>query len=146
VPRKPLTAEEILARMVEEVADDLLAVDDVALADLLRDSGIDEQRLLAEGQQSIAAAAERADAAVRQRVRKDFENASTAAVERAFRLPSDLVKRRRLLTDAVRRNPGLGPGVTLQHRDLSELSDDDVTKQLEKLVELGLIGDEGDSD
>ena len=145
-----MKADELLARIAEEVADDILALDDVALAALLRDASVDDKVLLAEGQESIAAAVEQADAVIRARARKDFENAAAAALQRSYRLPLDPATRRAMLNDAVRRNPMLGAGVTLQHRDLSELSDDDVTKQLTKLAELGVIDgvieDEGDSE
>ena len=137
------TPEELLRKITEELVDEVLGLDETALAEFFRTAGIDEQALVDEGRGAARRAIEQADAEVRRRARDQFEAAVTNAVQRTYGLPVDRGQRRVLLGNAVRRNPGLGPGITLQHRDLSELSDDDVESQLRKLQELGLLDSEG---
>ena len=89
----------------------------------------------------ISQAIDRRAEALRRRARQDYGAAVVALMQRQLRLPKDPKARRSLLQAAASRQRSVG--LTLQHRDLTSLSDEDVESQLKKLHELGFIDEEG---
>ena len=68
------------------------------------------------------------------RARRDYEAEVSASKQRVFKLPPTPARRRNLL-QSLTGNLGL----TLQNRDITELSDEDVEIQLQSLAELGAL-------
>jgi len=56
-----------------------------------------------------------------------------------FDLPKTAKGRREWLLAALAQAPQLEPAFTVQHRDLSELSDEDIESHLKKLSQLGVL-------
>jgi hypothetical protein len=116
MPDKPRKAdEEVLANLMNELAEGVLEMSD----------------------EEILAAAREA--------RENPEDAAhrVAMRTRTYHLPDDPRDRRVLLDVVVRRNPRVRSAVTLQHRDLTSLSDADVESQLKKLQEIGFLDADG---
>lgn len=74
--------------------------------------------------------------AARQAYSVEERNAETGRV--AF--PDDPIERRQLLDAVIARQPGLRGGLTMQHRDLETLTDEDVASALRDLSRLGALG------
>jgi hypothetical protein len=72
--------------------------------------------------------------------REDYETAVAEMHERRYDLPESALERRQLLEGLLRERPDFQPIViTAQHRDFTELTDDDVTSFLKQLKNLGLL-------
>lgn len=133
--------EEILARLDEDLADLIRDLSDEEIVEAVKAEGEDPAVVAAHARSLIAQAIDRRAAALRRRARQDYEDAVVALTQRQLRLPADPKRRRSLLQTAASRQRSVG--LTLQHRDLTSLSDEDVESQLRKLHELGFIDDEG---
>ncbi len=137
--------DEVRFKLADALVEQMLELDDEEFRALLAEAGEDVEALAAEARSLLASTVERVDAETRKRNRQDFENAARAAAQRPVRLPGDPARRRALLQAVLQRNPRVGSALTLQHRELELVSDDDVTSQLLKLEELGLIDESGDA-
>ena len=101
-----------------------------------------------EGQEPLVAAArvrsvlQAADRECRQRelaLAAERHRRTVARLQRRqYRLPQGHDAQRAWLLSLLRHNPGLGKGLTLQHREFSEISDSEVEGYLKQLVELGV--------
>ena len=77
--------------------------------------------------------------------RSEYEEAASRLEKRKYDLPETPAERRELLETIVAARPSLRQPLTLQYRDLTELSDEDVESSLRQLAELGLLPKEQDS-
>ncbi len=72
--------------------------------------------------------------------RRAYETAAAEIQGRKYDLPETAAERRQLLDATLRERPDFEPiVVTVQHRDFSKLSDEDVTSFLRQLKALGLL-------
>jgi hypothetical protein len=133
--------EEILARLDEDLAEAILDLSDEEIADAIKADGENPATVAASARSLIGQAIDRRAEALRRKARKDYEAAVVALTQSPLRLPHDPKARRSLLQAAASRQRSVG--LTLQHRDLTSLSDEDVESQLKKLHELGFIDDAG---
>lgn len=142
MPEKPVGDEQKLMRLFDALADSVEEMtDEEVLADA-REAGEDPKAVAAQVagiiEKSIRAQSERR----RLEARRAYEAAVEALARRKHALPATARERRSLLIATVTQNPGIRSAVTLRHRELKTLSDEDVAGYLEKLSELGLLGGE----
>jgi hypothetical protein len=72
--------------------------------------------------------------------RQAYETAITEMHAKRYDLPESAVERRQLLNTVLRDRPDFQPIVmTAQHRNFSELTDEDVASFLKQLKDLGLL-------
>jgi hypothetical protein len=71
--------------------------------------------------------------------REGYKRELTSLSEENIKLPKTLEERRTLFIAAIANARQLQPAFTLQHRDLSEFSDEDIQANLKKLAQLGLL-------
>jgi hypothetical protein len=76
-----------------------------------------------------------------EQARRDYELASTALFEKKYKLPETPREKRELLTNILLARPQMQGMLTVQFRELDQLSDEDIESSLRKLAELGVLDD-----
>ncbi len=141
--RKPWKSEQA-EHALDQIAESIEAA---------KPSEIEEDILLAgEDLDSIAAAMKRAALAgikdFKQqrlhRARQRYEESSSKIERRPRRVASNPELRRSQFFSAIRANPDVQSALTLQHRDLDELTDADIETALDELDALGALEDLGE--
>lgn len=124
-----------------------------ALAEAVAESS--DEELLAEAQEAgldLEAEAESVRAALRRSVekfkkqkleqaRRDYELAASALFTKKYSLPEAPRERRNLLANILTAQPQMQGMLTVQFRELNQLSDEDIESSLRKLAELGMLDD-----
>lgn len=68
-----------------------------------------------------------------------YQHEITSMSKRRFNLPKTAKGRRNWFLQVLAQAPQLQPAFTIQNRDLSEISDDDIESHLKKLAQLGVL-------
>jgi hypothetical protein len=118
-----------------------------------------DEELLAEAQETgldLEAEAESVRAVLRgsvdkfrkrklEQARRDYEIAASALFTKKYSLPETPSERKSLLTNLLIAQPQMQDMLTVQFRELDQLSDEDVESSLRKLAELGMLDDLSDT-
>lgn len=124
-----------------------------ALAETIAEAS--DKELLAEAQEAgsdLEAEAESVRAVLRrsldkfkkrklEQARRDYELAASALLTKEYSLPNSPRERRELLTNILAAQPQMQGMLTVQFRELDQLSDEDIESSLRKLAELGMLAD-----
>lgn len=140
-PRK--NDEEILENLMNELAEGILEMSDEEIIADARESRVNPDEAARRVAELVQRAVEVRGQRKREEARREYEATVAAMQTRTYRLPDDPQERRALLDAVVRRYPRVRSAVTLQHRDLTSLSDTDVGSQLRRLQELGFLDADG---
>lgn len=144
MPDKPRKSdEEVLENLMNELAEGILEISDEELIAEAREARVDPDKAAQRVAELVQRAIEQRGQRKRQEARREYEATIAAMQKRTYRLPDDPQQRRALLDAVVQRYPRVRSAVTLQHRDLTSLSDADVGSQLRKLQELGFLDADG---
>lgn len=122
-----------------------------ALADAVAEAS--DEEILAEAQETgldLEAEAESVRVVLRRSVekfkkrkleqaRRDYELAASALFSKKYSLPKTPRERRSLLTNVLATQPQIQGMLTVQFRELDQLSDEDIESSLKKLAELGIL-------
>lgn len=76
-----------------------------------------------------------------EQARRDYELAASALLTKKYSLPNSPRERRNLLTNILAAQPQMQGMLTVQFRELDQLSDEDIESSLRKLAELGILED-----
>jgi hypothetical protein len=79
-----------------------------------------------------------------EQARRDYELAASALFTNKYSLPETPRERRSLLTNILTAQPQMQGMLTVQFRELEQLSDEDIESSLKKLAELGILDDLSD--
>lgn len=137
---KPLSDEQRLMRLYDTLADSVEEMTDEEVLAEAREAGEDPKLLAKQVAGIIEMSIRTQSEGRRQEARRQYEDAIEALSGRRYALPPTVQERRALLVAAITQNPDIRSAVTLQHRELRSLSDEDVTGYLKKLFELGILG------
>jgi hypothetical protein len=120
-------AESVLRESPEELVKDVRAdgVDPDEYAEKLRQAMLDAVK--AYQQQALHLA------------RRSYKDSVAKYEQHKIHLPNSREKRREIFQRAIQRDPEFGEQLTMQHRDFTDLTDDDVESYLRQLHELGAL-------
>ena len=131
--RKPTDVRGIRA-LLAAIADSVAtAPDDEIIADA-RDRGEDPAKIAQDVHLAFASSIKQFKQRKLLAAKKEYASARAALSARTLKLPDEPAARRRLLNAVIAQQPQLGLALTMQHRELTALSDDDVTTALEELA------------
>ncbi|MCP3960703.1 MAG: hypothetical protein GY719_22900 [bacterium] len=138
--------EEALERLIHLVGDSAFDATDEEIREEMLDAGEDPKESADRLRAKMREAAERGRRHRLKVLRKRWKR-SVARIESAdYRLPETPAERLDLLYMVVDAEPVLRQQITVQHKDLKELSDADVSRYLRQLAELGALDDLYDED
>jgi len=134
-------AERLLSRILETASESVTEASDEEIIEVLKAEAKDPT-VVSEGVRAVllrsVAAHKRA---LREKLKKMHEEEVSKIRRGISRLPGTPSERRAVLQSVLWRAPEYRQGLTLQFRELSELTDDDVRLLLLQLAELGVLDD-----
>lgn len=128
-----------LDRLLDGIVDSILAAPEEEIDDDLRALGEDPEKAATRARQLALEAVMQHRARRRERARRRFDDEQQALEDRDYDLPETPAARLALLVAAVRGKPHLSGMLTVEHRDLRGLPDEDVVGYLRQLAELGVL-------
>ncbi len=132
----PLAA---LERILSGIVDSILDAPEEEIDDDLRAVGEDPEKAAMRARQLALDAVQQHRARRRESARRQFDDQQEALEARDYDLPGTAEERLALLASAVRGKPWLGDMLTVEHRQLRSLTDEDVVSYLRQLAELGVL-------
>jgi hypothetical protein len=142
MPTKPRDYRGELREVMNELAEAVAEASDKELLAEAQETGLD----LEVEAESVRAVFRRSVDKFRkhklEQARRDYEHAASALFTKSYRLPETPRDRRSLLTNLLAAQPQMQGMLTVQFRELDQLSDEDVESSLRKLAELGILDDE----
>ncbi len=128
-----------LARILDGVVDSILEAPEEEIDGDLRALGEDPEKAAMRARQLALAAVQQHRTGRRESARRQFDDQQQALEAQSYDLPGTPELRFALLTAAVRGKPWLGDMLTVEHRQLRSLPDEDVISYLRQLAELGVL-------
>ncbi len=138
-------SREETERILEELAVSIEAAEPAEIAADLKDGGVDlieiESRMKAAALSGIKTFKQKGLHRARERYQE-----SSARIERQARgLTESSADRRRRFFQVLETNPEIRSSLTVQHRDLTEMTEDDIDSALEEMEILGVLGEPDDN-
>jgi len=124
--------------LMHALADSVLKESPEELANDLREEGIDPDEYAEKIRKVMleAVKAHRQQALIK--AKRSYEDSIEAYEQRRYHLPATPERRRALFDRTIKRDPGLLQ-LTIQHREFTELTDQDITSYLRQLQDLNEI-------
>lgn len=141
MPIERPTAEQVLERVVGAAAESVFEASDEEILEDLRLAGEDPVEVAARAEAVMMKAVADHRAGLRRRARQEYEERVATLRQRDDRLPGTEEARLALLALAIHAHPRLRKVLTVQHRDLKGLPDEDVSSYLRQLAALGVLDD-----
>lgn len=141
---KRWTREEA-ERFLDHLADSIEAGDAAEIAADLKDSGHDLNDVASRMKAAALAGVKGFRQQRLHRARQRYQESSSRIERRTGRLGGSREERRQRFFSVLEARPELKSALTMQHRDLNELTDTDIDSALEELEILGALEDLDDS-
>lgn len=142
---KRWTREEA-ERVLDQIAESIEKGDAVEIAGDLKGSGQDVNEIASQTKAAALAGIKEFRQQRLHRARQRYQESSSRIERRAKRFGGSPEERRRRFFAALESNPGLKSALTMQYRDLNELTDEDVETGLDDLETLGALEESDDID
>jgi GrpB-like predicted nucleotidyltransferase (UPF0157 family) len=126
-------------RVLDQIAESIEKGDAVEIAGDLKESGQDLSDLAAETKAAALDGIKHFRQQRLHRARQRYQESSSGIERRARLFGGSPEERRRRFFSALESNPDLKSALTMQHRDLSGLTDEDIDTALDDLEALGVL-------
>ena len=130
---------ERLARILDNLGEHIRIAPGDELLDISREEGRDPARVNARIKTLLRATFKEYQQKFLAEARQGYERELATISEGNFHLPKTPAARRTLFLAALAQAPQLTPAFTLQNRQLTDLSDEDIECHLRKLAQLGVL-------
>src|SRR5258708_4768656 len=134
--KKPNTRDEV-EHILDHLAESIEAASPEELFQEAKDAGVDTKKISEETNETLLAALKCLEQEPLHRARQQYRSNLANIESRNKRIANTPKSRREQFFSLVSRNPVLGRKLTMQHRDLESLNDEDITTALEELDILG---------
>ena len=132
--------------LIEGLADSILGASDEDLLEETREAGEAPAEIEQKVKTLLHAAVDHVQEHRRRQARDEYERRSLELKQhRTFRTAGSFEEKRGWLDQVLSRQPDVQQLVTVQFRDLGDLTEEDVDAILGKLAALGLLGDHQDN-
>lgn len=130
---------ERLARILDNLGEHIRSVPGEELLEIARKEGRDPAEVNARIKKLLRATFKEHQQKFLAEARQGYERELVTISEGNFQLPKTAAGRRNLFLAALTQAPQLTPAFTLQNRELTDLSDEDIECHLRKLAQLGVL-------
>ena len=141
MPDKRREYDKELEAIMKGLADSVIKEPAEELTNDLRAEGIDPEAYAEETRQLMLDAIKAHRQQHLRQARRSYEDSVAALKQKTYHLPVTAAKRRTLFDRALTKDPSLRQ-LTLQNRDFTELTDEDVESCLRQLQDLGVIDEQ----
>jgi len=136
---KARSQTERLARILDNLGEHIRNVPGEELLEIAREEGRDPAEVNARIKSLLKATFKEHQQKFLAEARQGYERDLATISEGNFHLPKTAAGRRNLFLAALSQAPQLTPAFTLQNRQLTDLSDEDIECHLRKLAQLGVL-------
>ena len=133
-------------RVLDQIAESIEKGDAVEIAADLKESGQDVNEIASRTKAAALAGIKEFRQQRLHHARQRYQESSSQIERRANRSGGSPEERRRKFFSALESNPGLKSALTMQYRDLSELTDEDIETGLDDLETLGALEESDDTE
>jgi GrpB-like predicted nucleotidyltransferase (UPF0157 family) len=133
-------------RLLDQIAESIEKGDASEIAADLKESGQDVDEIASRTKAAALAGIREFRQQRLHHARQRYQESSSKIERRAKRFGGSPEERRRRFFAALESNPGLRSALTMQYRDLNELTDADIEKGLDDLETLGALEESDDTD
>jgi hypothetical protein len=137
-------AREEAERVLDQIAESIEMGDAVEIAADLKDSGNDLSDVVAETKEAALAGIKQFRQQRLHHARERYQESSSRIERRAKRFGGSPEERRRRFFLVIESSPDLKSALTMQHRNLNELTDEDIESALDDLEALGALEESDD--
>lgn len=130
---------ERLARILDNLAEHIRNVPGEELLEIAREEGRNPAEVNTRIKSLLRATFKEHQQKFLTEARQGYEHELATISEGNFQLPKTAAGRRSLFLAALTQAPQLTPAFTLQNRQLTDLSDEDIECHLRKLAQLGVL-------
>jgi hypothetical protein len=142
--KKPNARREV-EHILDRLAESIEATSPEELVQEAKDAGVDTKKIAEETKETLLAALKRLEQQPLHRARQRYRSNLADIQSRNQRIANTPTSRREQFFTLLSRNPTLGKRLTIQHRELEDLNDEDITSALEELDILGALDDDSDN-
>lgn len=142
---KRWTREEA-ERVLDQITESIEKGDAVEIAADLKESGQDVNEIASRTKAAALAGIKEFRQKRLHQARQRYQESSSRIERRAKRFGGSPEERRRRFFSAIEANPSLKSALTMQYRDLNELTDEDIETGLDDLETLGALEESDDTD
>lgn len=139
--KKPDSRAEI-ERILDHLAESIESAPPEELLEEAKNAGADTKKIAEGTKERLLSALKRFEQQPLHRARQRYRSNLADIEGRNQKIADTPASRREQFLSLLTRNPVLGRKLTMQHRDLEELNDEDITSALEELDILGALDDE----
>ena len=136
---KARSQTERLARILDNIGEHIRNGPGDELLDMAREEGRDPAKVNARIKALLRAVFKEHQQKILAEARQGYQRELASISEGNFHLPKTAAARRTLFLAALAQAPQLQPAFTLQNRELTDLSDEDIESHLRKLAQLGVL-------
>ena len=133
-------------RVLDQIAESIEIGDAGEIAADLKESGQDVNEIASRTKAAALAGIKEFRQQRLHHARQRYQESSSKIERRPKRFGGSPEERRRRFFSALESNPGLKSALTVQYRDLSELTDEDIETGLDDLETLGALKESDDTD
>jgi Glu-tRNA(Gln) amidotransferase subunit E-like FAD-binding protein len=137
--------DELLA-LQKGLAQSVLSTPDEQLLEEVKEEGLDPTVVAEETRALLMNTVKRFRQRALVAAKEEHRQKATQIAARRFRLPVTAAEKRQLLDAVIAQHQQEGRMLTAQHRDFTEMTDDDVESLLQQFGALGLLGAEAESE
>ncbi len=130
---------ERLARILDNLAESIRTTPGEELLEAARDEGRDPTEVTARVKGLLKSTFKAHQQKALMDAQQGYQREITSMSERRFHLPETARGRRKWFLAVLTQAPQLQPAFTLQNRELSDISDEDIESHLKKLAQLGVL-------
>ena len=141
MPKKPRDYRGDLREVMNALAEAVAEASDEEIQAEAQETGLDLEAEAESVRALLRRSVEKFKRRKLEQARRDYELAASALFTKAYHLPETPQERRSLLTNILAAQPQMQGMLTVQFRELEQLSDEDIESSLRKLAELGMLDD-----
>lgn len=139
MPKKPRDYRGELREVMNALAEAVAEASDEELLTEAQDAGLALEAEAENVRAVLRRSVEKFKKRKLEQARRDYEIAASTLFTKKYSLPETPRERRSLLTSILTAQPQMQGMLTVQFRELDQLSDDDIETSLKKLAELGML-------
>ena len=139
MPKKPRDYRGELREVMNALADAVAEASDEEILAEAQETGLDLDAEAESVRVVLRRSVEKFKKRKLEQARRDYELAASALLSKKYSLPKTPRERRSLLTNVLAAQPQIQGMLTVQFRELDQLSDEDIESSLRKLAELGIL-------
>lgn len=139
-----MSKRDELRALQKSLSESVLSTPDEQLLEEVKEEGLDPLVVAEETRALLLNTVKRFKQRALVAAKEEHRQKAAQIAEQRFRLPADAAAKRQLLDAVIAQHQQAGRMLIAQHRDFTEMTDDDIESWLQQFGALGLLGAEAE--